>query len=351
MYNLNYNVTNARLYRPVGIPQIPVPRVDPYSASLVVAIPGAIFKNGYVNIFNQEFDYDDISAYIVSGSVLNVTTGQYYKQGPRYNCILTQSADNQGGQTGSAYYTASTAVNNFSAQGYNNSMYFSGSSFLSLSSDSSSMSTRGGTNIGTSSNWVMEAYIAYDLVAEVISTSSLLLGPNSRTLMSKYSGFYIGAENGDAYTAMANFTGDTDPSAGQTFIVGSGRFIGTYGGLPPMISGENRYYGGNGPTQQINKFSHFAISYNTGSIAGSAGTVRFYVSGSLIGSASLDPTRNINSSSIETGLFGGNTSALYGAYFQDFRFYNGTNKNYTGSIIPLPESMIKGVFEPYPQYT
>ena len=349
MYNLNYNVTNARLYRPVGIPQIPVPRVDPYSASLVVAIPGAIFKNGYVNIFNQQFEYDDISAYIVSGSVLNVTTGQYYKQGPRYNCILTQSAENQGFQTGSAYYTASTAVNNFSAQGYNNSMYFSGSSFLSLSSDSSSMSTRGGTNIGTSSNWVMEAYIAYDLVAEVISTSSILLGPNSRTLMSKYSGFPIGSTNGDAYTAMANFTEDTDESAGQSFISGSGRFIGTY--ATGMTAGENRYYSNNGPTQEIKKFSHFAISYGTGSIAGSAGTLRFYVSGSLIGTSSLDPTNNINSSSIETGLFGGITSAQYGAYFQDFRFYNGTNKNYTASIIPLPESMIKGVFEPYPQYT
>jgi hypothetical protein len=32
-----------------------------------------------------------------------------------------------------------------------------------------------------------------------------------------------------------------------------------------------------------------------------------------------------------------NASAVY---FQDFRMYNGTDKNYTGSIIPLPESIV-----------
>ena len=72
MYNLNYNVTNCRLNRPVGRPFIPTWRNDPYSASIVLAIPGAIFKNGYVNVFNQVTPYDDISAYIKSGSTINI---------------------------------------------------------------------------------------------------------------------------------------------------------------------------------------------------------------------------------------------------------------------------------------
>jgi hypothetical protein len=34
-------------------------------------------------------------------------------------------------------------------------------------------------------------------------------------------------------------------------------------------------------------------------------------------------------------------------YFQDFRFYNGTNKNYTGSVIELPESIVTANYQPF----
>jgi len=37
-----------------------------------------------------------------------------------------------------------------------------------------------------------------------------------------------------------------------------------------------------------------------------------------------------------------------GWFIQDFRMYNGTNKNYTGSQFTPPESMIVGLKEPYP---
>jgi hypothetical protein len=59
-----------------------------------------------------------------------------------------------------------------------------------------------------------------------------------------------------------------------------------------------------------------------------------------------------------TYLFGdeGNASTIQtngqqpGAYFQDFRMYNGTNKNYTGSQFQVPPSMVIGKVEPYPQF-
>jgi hypothetical protein len=342
MYNLNYNVTNARLNRPVGRPFVPTPRFDAFSSSLVVAIPGTIFKNGYVNVFHQVMEYDDISAYIVSGSVLNPSTGKYNQQGPNYTCTLTQSFDGPGGQPLTpSYYTGSTTVNNFASVGYNTSIYFSGSATILLSSDSGSMTTRGGTNIGTSSNWVMEAYVAYDLIPTSSNNSV------SRTFMEKYRTI-IGTVDGGSYGVNVGWSGDASTSPPPIYVNNTGKFIGAYGTIGG--TGEQTVYGTSGATQQPNKFYHFAVSYSTGSVAGSAGKIRYYLSGSLIGSGSLDASKNINTSSIQTNLFGGVLSGQYGAFFQDFRFYNGSNKNYTGSAIPLPPSMVIGLNEPYPQY-
>jgi len=350
MYNLNYNVTNARLNRPVGRAFVPTPRVDAYSASLVVAIPGTIFRNGYVNVFNQVMEYDDIAAYIVSGAVLNYSTGQYYKQGPNYTCTLTQSFSQQGGQSLSAsYYTGSTTVNNFASSGYNTSMYFSGSAIILLSSDSSSMATRGGTNIGTSSNWVMEAYVAYDVIPQNFFSGSTLIGASvNRGFMGKYL-TTIGGTTGSSYGTNVGWSGNSAQVIEPNYVTNTGRFIGAYGN--GQSTGEQIVYGTSGATQQPNKFYHFAVSYSTGSVQGSVGEIKYYLSGSLIGGGALSAINNINTSSIQTNLFGGVLSGQYGAFFQDFRFYNGTNKNYTGSAIPLPPSMIIGKNEPYPQYS
>jgi hypothetical protein len=343
MYNLNYNVTNARLNRPVGRPFVPTPRFDAFSSSLVVAIPGTIFKNGYVNVFHQVMEYDDISAYIVSGSVLNPSTGKYNQQGPNYTCTLTQSFDGPGGQPLTpSYYTGSTTVNNFASVGYNTSMYFSGSATILLSSDSGSMTTRGGTNIGTSSNWVMEAYVAYDLIPTSSNNSV------SRTFMEKYRTIIGGTVDGGSYGANVGWSGDISTSPPPIYVNNTGRFIGAFGS--GMVGGEQTIYGTSGATQQPNTFYHFAVSYSTGSVARSAGTIRYYLSGSLVGSGAVSAVNNINTSSIQTNLFGGVLSGQYGAFFQDFRFYNGSNKNYTGSAIPLPPSMVIGLNEPYPQY-
>lgn len=341
MYNLNYNVTNARLNRPVGRPFIPTPRVDAYSASLVVAIPGTIFKNGYVNVFNQVAEYDDISAYIVSGAVLNYSTGQYYKQGPNYTCTLTQSFSGPGGQPLSAsYYTGSTTVNNFADVGYNSSMYFSGSACLLLSSDSSSMSTRGGTNIGTSSNWVMEAYVGYDIIAQnYFSGSENVDNSVNRGFVDKYRTTFTDS----SYGAVVGWSGDIDRGPAATYVSGAGALF-----IDEIEAGEQDIISSQPPQPELLKFTHFAISYATGSTPGSAGTARVYISGSLLGSVPI--TQNIQTSSIQTTLFGGVLSGQFGAYFQDFRLYNGSNKNYTGSAIPLPPSMILGLNEPYPQY-
>jgi hypothetical protein len=342
MYNLNYNVTNARLNRPVGRAFVPTPRVDAYSASLVVAIPGTIFKNGYVNVFNQVMEYDDISAYIISGSILNPNTGKYYQQGPNYTCTLTQSFSGEGGQPLTpSYYTGSTTINNFASVGYNTSMYFSGSATILLSSDSGSMTTRGGTNIGTSSNWVMEAYVAYDLIPTSSNNSV------SRTFMEKYRTI-IGTLDGGSYGVNVGWSGNTSVVVEPNYVNNTGKFLGAFGTGGGI--GEQIVYGTSGATQQPNTFYHFAVSYSTGSVARSAGTIRFYVSGSLVGSGAVSAVNNINTSSIQTNLFGGLLSGQYGAFFQDFRFYNGSNKNYTGSAIPLPPSMVIGLNEPYPQY-
>jgi hypothetical protein len=70
-----------------------------------------------------------------------------------------------------------------------------------------------------------------------------------------------------------------------------------------------------------------------------------YINGILVGRYKVT-TGDINQDTTELlQVFGaidapGDIYSQTPGYFTDFRLYNGSNKNYTGSIIPLPESMI-----------
>jgi hypothetical protein len=114
---------------------------------------------------------------------------------------------------------------------------------------------------------------------------------------------------------------------------------------------------------EIQQWNHWAVSNTfTGSIA----TTRHYLNGVNIGSTTYDLGSIPNTSgSVNAPLFilgspqtifpydsASSGTNLYntgsGWYIQDFRMYNGTNKNYTGSQFTPPESMIVGLKEPYP---
>ena len=84
--------------------------------------------------------------------------------------------------------------------------------------------------------------------------------------------------------------------------------------------------------------------------------LRMYVDGALIATSSISSSRGLISNPIEKLQVMGAVDEPYGGYnnslthFQDFRLYNGTNKNYTGATIPLPNSMVEYIqfFDPTP---
>jgi hypothetical protein len=346
MYNLNYNVTNARLNRPVGRPFIPTPRFDAFSSSLVLAIPGTIFKNGYVNVFNQVEAYDDISAYIVSGSALDETTNAYYELGTNQNVILTGSYGR---------YTASFDVNNFSDSGYRTSLFFTGSKACTISSSDASES---GLNLSSRKQFTIESWIAFPATAS-FATASLgdltIINPRpNRALAQKYVETVI---ESSSYLYVAGWSGNTAPQS-----------------VPPgyiPVSGSSIFYIDNDENGEINLYAasssgwiplqwkHYAISC-TPTTSSNSSTYRQYIDGQLISEISTQVQMNYKPNT-PTEIFGesdpfldpfneATASQFAGAYYQDLRIYNGTNKNYTGSQFTPPPSMIIGQVQPYPQY-
>ena len=349
MYNLNYNVTNARLNRPVGRPFVPTARFDAFSGSLVLAIPGTIFKNGYVNVFNQVNEFDDISAYIVSGAVLDESTGQYFEQGPTQSLTLT-------GSYGS--YSPSNSVNNFASVGYQTSLFFTGSIALKINGYSGSGY---GVNLSSDKAFTIESWVAFPLTASwdiLYPTSSNPIVVNAkpnRALAQKYKEL---TPESSSYAYYVGWTGDTDPRVQPpdfTLVSGASVFyIDTQ--ISPTAYREEAFYPAYSSTWTPYEWKHYAVSYTPTS---GSRYVRQYINGTLISEVAKSTNAMIFDPSIATLIFGdeGNfpdniqsASQAAGAYYQDFRMYNGTNKNYTGSQFTPPQSMIIGFVEPYPQY-
>jgi hypothetical protein len=334
MYNLNYNVTNCRLNRPTGKPFVPSWRQDPYSASLVLAIPGAIFKNGYVNVFNQITPYDDISAYIKSGSQYNELTSQYYPVSGNHQIETTGSL---------GIYTASYSVNNFVNQGYESSIMFSGSIGLKVSKD---FGLGNGTNLSVTKSFVIEGWAAFDVTSSFVSKSSgtgdprLPVAVGERIFAQQYRAGDL--FSGSYYSVINNIS---SPQESVPLKSGSMLFVDNYN------SGETIIYPQSSSLGVPKQFRHFAYSYTA-----TNSSLKMYIDGAIVGQGQLTNEFDYNPQ-LFLQLFGdegesyvnaASASQLPAGYFQDFRMYNGTNKNYTASLIPVPESMIIGYKEPYP---
>ena len=345
MYNLNYNVTNARLNRPVGRPFVPTPRADPFSSSIVLAVPGAIFRNGYVNVFNQINAYDDISAYIKFGSILDENTGAYISNSATHSMSLIT------GSLSTGSYTASSTVVAFS--GYEQSVFFTGSKCVQVSPDTGSTD---GINLSATKAFVIESWVAFALSSSVTgSVPSNFQTYPQRQIASKYleGGFPIFSSS---YLSIAGWGGptgadiDIPPYKPQSASLAFFTDDGNNGSLEEVFLPTS--------SSQFNalQFKHYAVSSTPA--GGNTMTIRLYVNGVRV--LEKNSSFGINPAiTTPTYLFGddGNAEPLItngqqpGAFYQDFRMYNGTNKNYTGSQFQVPPSMIIGKVEPYPQYT
>jgi hypothetical protein len=356
MYNLNYNVTNARLNRPVGRPFVPQARPDEYSSSLVLAIPGAIFRQGYVNVFNQINQFDDISGYLKGGAIFDENIGEYI---PAY-------VSHEITPTGSLGFVGPvTNLIKFPENGYESSLIVSGNMALVSNQLSSSLGTD--YNLSKDTAWTIEGWFAYDATSSLIGsgglsspTQSVWYGSPNKPMINKYT--TATNPTGSSYIAYTNFAARLEdqlvPPPPLTLVSGS-----------PAFYYDTALHAGN-PDERINsttsslipvyQWQHTAITCYPSQ---SKGFVTMYVDGVKVGEDIItneigiaaetvvellgDPTPFIgatvnpmNNTNFRTGS---------GLFIQDFRLYNGAAK-YTGSSFTPPASMIIGIQEPYPQY-
>lgn len=359
MYNLNYNVTNCRLNKPQGRPFVPSPRYDPYSASLVLAIPGQIFYSGYYNVFNMTFPYNDISAYIRNGE-FNDSTNQFNKTGKLYDTAFTGSLGLFGTSSLGNFQT------NFTSSGYEYCTFLSGGTAIKVENEAL---TGVGVNLGTASAWTIETWAAFDVTSSFITSSAgtgsqgnVINAFPTRQIAQKYTD---GVSDSSSYYFVAGYTGDNFYPLDSVFSgIVTGSVLGTVttkAGIitPPTQNVDEVIFPyqlnkniWSGSYNETYKFNHYAFTYTpTGS---NGGIYRTYFNGGLVNSEGIagpmNQIPNINTLLFGETTFGNPASASLrpAMYIQDFRMYNGTNKNYTGSQFPVPQSMIIAKKEPYP---
>jgi hypothetical protein len=351
MLNLNLNIIGAlqpRIYRPSLTYTV---RNDAFKDSIVVAMPGSLFYgndltgNYSVPAFDMTNPWDDISAWVRAGYFATTPIGEnlpvVYTATGSISPFVSSSVS-QSSLTPFPFNSASSE----NGWGYNGSTAISGAASFVV--DKLWDTPISGANISFSSSFVMEMYAAYDVTAsytppEPGDLCCPIVYP-SRQAAWKY--------DQDGWIWDSNYNGNTQPY--PTWLpayTGSNRFIYESAQGEPVseytIAGDT-----NKPSAVVPYvWKHYALSYTL-----EDRTVRMYVDGALIATSSIPSDRGLISNPLEKlqvmgavdDRFGGYNNSL--THFQDFRLYNGTNKNYTGSVISLPDSMVEYIqfFDPTP---
>lgn len=328
MLNLNYNIIGSigpRVERQGVTYQV---RVDPFSSSLVLAMPGNLFVDGdYQNQFGMTNPWDDISAYVKAGPNNNPV-------GTNLPIIVSQSL------TGASYInTSSFTLFGGGNSRYNESIYMNGANSLVVNQ---TWAATEGANLTFDKSFVFETYAAF-IDTESATTSSF--SPN-RIFSWKYNPGY---PDSASYFWYGNWGGDIDTGGGIQLVSGSTNFVYDYT-QPPIPTTEANAWGITGSIITPLQWRHYAVSYTTQSYTQYDATkkLRVYIDGNLQGVYSIPDNREFNLDTNELLQVMGSVDASWtegaysgsAVYWQDFKLYNGTDKNYTGSIIPLPESMV-----------
>ena len=327
MLNLNYNFIGGGTKQNRDINGFaPYIYNDPYSASIVAAIPGAVFKEGYDNLFGMNNIWDDVSAYVKGNGVPVGSNRTVTTTGAQSNGIVSASA---------------TVWDKY---GYPNSIFMPAAAALNAGTDSGFYT---GFNITTGSdataNWAAEAWIA-------IPVSSSFAPPN-KTLVYKAESYEFRVSSGT--------NGNQDPpifvSPGNTAY--SGSFTASLQMDTLAIGGvfESRQifqtnYGQGAPETGSNNvpaytWHHIAFSAesNWNGYANYTMYRSFFdgqlqwqepvnMAGAPPGSEPYYPAYKPTSPAILLGGGQGIVPVSSSALFNDFRFYKGTNKNYTASF-------------------
>lgn len=326
--NLNINSTSTLAGGPIKTGFVPNVYPDPYSASLIVAIPGQIFYENGSNLFGSTTPYADI-ANVVKG------TGS-----PRPLSIVGTNASQIKGIN----------VTKWDVYGYTSSLYVPAEAAINAGTSSNNIPGQD-FNFFTSSNWAVEAWVAFE------SESSQ--SPN-HLLISKVN---YASEATDSSYQYGIFTGPKIPNPGGNIPTGIGQFALTSSlamkiyntGSALNVVGYQTYW----PTSSLGsntgsanlQWNHIAFSQE---IVNGYPTYRGFWNGRMIIEQTPTNQQSGNPKLFPPNLNGDTDTLLMGVqlasvgfyndggylvtgsqtpmYFQDFRAYNGTNKNYTSSF-------------------
>lgn len=335
MLNLNYN-TNLTTTTAGGAqrsPFFPYLAEDPYSASLVVAVPGQIFynPNDRSPLFGAGTNPYYDSAYLIRGTGTQVPLSATGSNSSQIISISSSPWGNDYGYDSSMLIPIRAAIN-----------AGTGSQF----------------RITSSSNWVVEAWVSFP-------TASNSQQPN-HFLLNKVTNFGD-RDNGNSYsvsivttTKIANVNDGNYPSPTGPYPISGGLCLQVFTSSIASNYGYFTYWPEAAVTQSYAKdgWYHFAVSMNVenrGNV--NYAIYRGFVNGNKIMEQYTGAWGGGSPAPIPQAAAGTNTPMLLmgnlfeqvqlqlnpigtpdtwvtqsAAVFQDFRFYNGTNKNYTSSF-------------------
>ena len=259
--------------------------------------------------------WDDISSYVRSGNSF-VPSGSNVEL--KYSASLILSSSNT--------FTSSTA---YPTELYSGSIRLSGANAFYVTQ---SYAAKQGPNLTFSSSFTIETWAAWEVTGSNVKVGALDGWLPNRQFVWKYRPQSV--EN-SSYFWDGNWN-DASP-----IITGSQRWV-----YEPTNGAETIVEGTSGSAVIPYQFAHYAVSYTA-----PTRTMRWYKNQALqfqhqipneqdLTQALNEPLQIMGSLDNGAGIYPefGSGSAVS---FNDFRLYNGTNKNYTGSIIPTPLSIVK----------
>lgn len=318
MLNLNYNIIGSIKQEFKATNQYQI-RPDPYSASIVLAIPGNLFKNGLdQNQFDMTHSYDDISAYVRGGGT---------KIGDNVEILISSSLN----PASSSFYATSSYIKFDNPQDrYEESLYIAGESSLVANKI---WPAKEGANLTFSSSFVIETYAGFAVTASSNPATSTWQ-PN-RIIAYKY-------DPGDPSSSQYLFEtwgGDN----GASTVSGSLAFYVDYNG-PAGVSELGILGNFSNPTGNYS-WNHYAVAYESNSrklysFINGVEQKEYVVPSNIeivTDTAELLQIFGAVDAQWAQGSFSGSQ-----AVFQDFRMYNGTNKGYVDAFTPPPSIVTFG---------
>lgn len=297
---------------------------DPYSGSIVSAIPGTIFKQGFTNLFGMDNIWDDMSSYVRGngtpvGSDRNITP------------------------SGSGTITSSSATP-WDRYGYPSSLLIPSNSLLNAGTDSGRFT---GFNIpsasfspsGSSFNWTAECWVALPVSSSfLLPNFGIVRKENSYALdlvSFRNTGANVWVNNGESrwfgpQTASLMMTAGNISNAKQyqvnntAGLAGSGsNTMNAFQWCHIAFSSE---YSQCGPTPADGSYTIYRGFFN--------GREIFAAPINMCGFAGVPQYPSLDGQANPALLFDAVNEGLseVNALVQDFRFYKGTNKNYTASF-------------------